>query len=102
MMPISNTLPHPTDLHQHLRTASEDLALLQQLLEDADRSVGTPQFRDTASHLLARARHRLRACTERLALQASGDAEELDAVFEDAPLRPHPMAHQALAPNDLF
>jgi hypothetical protein len=102
MMPISNTLPHPTDLHQQLRTASEDLALLQQLLEDTEQPLGPPQLRHTASQLVARARHRLRTCTDRLSLQASGDAEEVDAVFEDAPLRRQPLAQRALASNDLF
>jgi hypothetical protein len=102
MMPISNSLPSSAELHQQLHTASEDLALLQQLLENIEQPLGPPQLHHTASQLVARARHRLRACTERLAPQPSRDADEVDAVFEDAPLRLHPMAQRALASNDLF
>lgn len=81
------------DLSQH---PDIDARHVHQAMEHMAASITGMQFQDMSSQLLTHTMKRLRACSDRLAINALGQDEDAPAVVEEMPLRPNPVTQDEM------
>lgn len=87
-------------LERALRELSQhpdiDARHVHQAMEHLAASITGMQFQDMSSQLLTHTMKRLRACSDRLAINALGQDDDAPAVVEDMPLRPNPVTQDEM------